>query len=200
MPAADAAPLLCPQSSAPLGITTTPVSIAAFAALWAPISLIFGRITASPVLATPPPTLTAPPRCPSAKVGELGCDGGGDRHGVNRGPSSKVFKNPLKQRCVSFLWWQARGDAWSGADRALQACPVNCPSPSGCATGSQSNLLSTSCRPAVRGGAGRVHRLHRVPQLPGELPCQRRVYLEHQPTAQAQDPHRGARDLPPLRG
>lgn len=102
VPAADAAPLLCPQSSAPPGITTTPVSIAASAAPWAPTSPIFGRITASPVPATPPPTSMAPPRCPSAKVGELGCDGGTGMVSTGALPQ-KYSKNPLKQRCVSFL-------------------------------------------------------------------------------------------------
>lgn len=32
---------------------------------------------------------------------------GGDRHGVNRGPSSKLFKNPLKESFASFLCMQA---------------------------------------------------------------------------------------------
>ena len=38
-------------------------------------------------------------------------------------------------------------------------------------------------RPAVWRGAGRFHWLHRVPQLPGELPGQRGVHLDHQPAA-----------------
>lgn len=65
-----------PQSSARPGTTTTPASTAAFAAPWAPTSLIFGRITASPAPATPPPTSTAPPPCPSAKVSRAWCSGG----------------------------------------------------------------------------------------------------------------------------
>lgn len=65
-----------PQSSARPGTTTTPASTAAFAAPWAPTSPIFGRITASPAPATPPPTSTAPPPCPSAKVSRAWCSGG----------------------------------------------------------------------------------------------------------------------------
>lgn len=51
-------------------------------------------------------------------------------------------------------------------------------------------------RPAVRRRARGFHRLHRVSQLPWKLPGQRGVYLDHQPSAQAQDPHRCPGDLP----
>lgn len=44
-------------------------------------------------------------------------------------------------------------------------------------------------RSAVRGRTGRFHRVHRVPQLPGELPSQCGVHLDHQPATQTQDPY-----------
>ena len=55
-------------------------------------------------------------------------------------------------------------------------------------------------RQAMRWGDGRVHGLHWVTELPRELPRQRGMHLEHQPAQQTQDPHRGAGDLPALRG
>lgn len=54
----------------------------------------------------------------------------------------------------------------------------------------------SSHRPTVWRRAGRFHRLHRVPQLPGKLPRQRGVHVDHQPTPQTQDPHRRSRNLP----
>lgn len=55
-------------------------------------------------------------------------------------------------------------------------------------------------RPAVRRRARGFHWLHRVAQLPWKLPGQCGVYVDHQPTAQAQDPHRCPRDLSAYRG
>lgn len=52
----------------------------------------------------------------------------------------------------------------------------------------EKTLNKPSCVSLIRSTlwrrAGRFHRLHRVSQLPGKLPSQRRVHLDHKPTAQ----------------
>ena len=55
-------------------------------------------------------------------------------------------------------------------------------------------------RPALWRRARRLHRLHRVSQLPWRLPGQRRVRVAHLAAPQAQDPRRGPRDLSAHRG
>lgn len=58
----------CLQSSAPLGTTTTPASIAVSAVPWAPISPTSVRTSAPAVQETQALTLMAPPVWPSARV------------------------------------------------------------------------------------------------------------------------------------
>lgn len=58
----------------------------------------------------------------------------------------------------------------------------------------------SSSRQKMWGGAGRFHRIHRIPKLPRQLPGQHWVYVDHQPAPQAPHLDCGPWDLPAYRG
>lgn len=68
-----------------------------------------------------------------------------------------------------------------------------------CVKNNKKNLFVTSVslhRPTLWRRAGRFYRLHRVTQLPRELSSQYWMHLDHQSTAQTQDPYCCPRNLP----